>query len=688
MEENEDQKENQKEKVEKTEREDEDEIQRKNFEKYKIDYLSFKTSMPETSLKTLCPICSNVPDINLSLDSEKGHYVKCPNCRYCYCCSHPRSKTLEDYILIQIKIQQDDTKCEIHKEKGLEEEAFFSCEKCQKWMCEECINEHIKNEENKDHHYYIIRKVSKDYTRNTICPEHDLEYTYYVNEDFFLGYHICDKCEVDEDDPDTDIIYIEKQKGECYFNQLKKIIKKGVEYLDVYCNNIYENLMKSIKNEPDLIKKAKEIYDKFLIRNRRALFYFQMLINTGTPSIANYNLIRNISNAILTKFEKINIKLSDKLTKEEIDKILYFFATNYIVGTHEENLEEIKDMINIKELATLKKEEEKIEQELNKEEENGDKKIKFIDIIVLNNKIIVGGDEKGYVHLFELDNLNSNGKFILSKKVHEKELIALDNLKNTKNKFVTCDEKEIKIWTLKQTDNNNYNFDCETTLKDFSESKLTHLYVLNSSNSISFINNDNQVFILDMFYKPFFKCKYKTRALTALYQIESNDENNSILIIGGKSLIILYKNLDNAENIQCLGSVRIEAFSGKSIFYLGNDLLLVGGNSNIYIANIKTIKLEQIIRISSAECSCFLKYNDMVLCGYGDTSSCHSWSYGIAQEKTTKFMVIKKNEENYENHFIEEDFYNFGITNAIWLDNDKFISCFYNNDCLKIFQVK
>ena len=51
-------KENPKEKVETKEKVDEDEIQRKNYEKYKINYLSFKTSNPEISLKTLCPICS------------------------------------------------------------------------------------------------------------------------------------------------------------------------------------------------------------------------------------------------------------------------------------------------------------------------------------------------------------------------------------------------------------------------------------------------------------------------------------------------------------------------------------------------------------------------------------------------------------------------------------------------------
>ena len=31
-------------------------------------------------------------------------------------------------------------------------------------------------------------------------------------------------------------------------------------------------------------------------------------------------------------------------------------------------------------------------------------------------------------------------------KAHEKSLISLDNIKSTSNKFVTCDENDIKIW--------------------------------------------------------------------------------------------------------------------------------------------------------------------------------------------------------------------------------------------------
>ena len=688
MEEKEVQKEKKEEKAEIIE--DEDAIQRKNFEKYRIDYLSFKTSQPITSLKAVCPLCSKIPNINLSRNSERGHYVKCVflPCRYCYCCSHPRSKTLEDYISIMAKIQQDNVNCDIHKEKGEEVEAFFSCEKCQKWMCEKCINDHIQKEENKNHYYYILRKVIKGINSNTICPKHNLEYTYYVSEDFAYGFNICNKCKYDPNDPDLDITYINKDKGQYYFNELKLILKKGVEYLDVYCNNIYENLIKSIKNNPDLIKKAKDIYDKFIIRNRRALFYFQMLINTGTPSISNYNLINNISNAILTKFERLNINLSDKLSEKEINEILNFFENNYIVGTYEENLEKVKNLINIKELSTIKidsnNEQEKKEKAGEKKENN---KIIIVDIIRLNDNMIIVGDEKGDVHLFELDKSKSNGKFILSKKAHEKTLISLDNIKNTKNKFVTCDENEIRIWGLKQNDN-KYNIECETKLNDLSESEITYLYVLNHSNCISFINQENQVIILNMIFKPFFKVHFETESLNTLYQIDSDDENDGIFIIGGKGNIIMYKNLDDIKNIKCLGSLRIDSFSGKSIHYFGDNIVLVGGIDNIYMVDIKDVNLKQIIRISSAECTCFLKFKDMIICGYGDTSGCSFWSNGIAGSKDTKFIIIKKNEENYEYHYIEDEFYNYGIINALLIDNNKFISCFYNNDCLKIFQLK
>ena len=271
-------------------KEEEDNKEKKNFEKFRIDYLSFKTSQPDTQLTTICPICLNVPNIKCSLNSETGHshYVKCKTCRYCYCCSHPRSKTLEAYINIMAKLHQDNLKCDIHKEKGIEEEAYFSCEICQKWMCEECVNNHVK--EKKEHNYYIIRKVIKG-ENNSTCYRHNKEYKYYVTDGFAFGYHACESCQI-RFHSDEDCYTINKQEGECYFNLLKEIIKEGVDYLDNYCKKLYESLSNSIKDDSDMSKKAKDEYDKFLIRNRRLLFYFQMVINTGTPSFMNYNLIQ------------------------------------------------------------------------------------------------------------------------------------------------------------------------------------------------------------------------------------------------------------------------------------------------------------------------------------------------------------------------------------------------------------
>ena len=46
--------------------------------------------------------------------------------------------------------------------------------------------------------------------------------------------------------------------------------------------------------------------------------------------------------------------LTQTLSNEEIDKIIYFFQNNYIVGKEEKKMEDLKDF-NIKELSNLKK---------------------------------------------------------------------------------------------------------------------------------------------------------------------------------------------------------------------------------------------------------------------------------------------------------------------------------------------
>ena len=115
---------------------------------------------------------------------------------------------------------------------------------------------------------------------------------------------------------------------------------------------------------------------------------------------------------------------------------------------------------------------------------------------------------------------------------------------------------------------------------------------------------------------------------------------------------------------------------------------MAGNKSDINLINVKTLKLENTIRIPPSECCCFLKYNDMVICGYEDTSNCSVWSNGIALTKETKFLVVKKHNEKFKSILISDEFYNYGIANAIWLDNNKFISFFHNDESLKIIEIK
>ena len=680
----------QKEELRKKMKEEEEQREKKNFEKYRINYLSFKTSRPITDIKSLCPICSFVPNISLSLNSEKGHYVKCQKCRYCYCCSHPKSRTLEDYIRIMAKIQQKNVKCDIHKEKGEDTEGYFSCELCQKWMCEECINNHIKEEKGKDHYYYIIRKV-EDKNFHTYCPRHDYkEYMYYIIEDFALGFHCCEECDLTEaqNDPDSDIFLIPKEKGKIFLNQLKEIINNGVEYLDVYCQNIYNILIKSIGSENiELLKKSEQIYNNFLIRNRRALFYYQMVVNAATPSVCNYNLINNISNLLETKFDKINFNLPEKLNDEEIKKILEFFENNYIVGKTEKKLEDIKEF-NLKEIGKIIKDEKLIvKKNLKKEEEDKyEKKIGYKGIIILMKKILCAFSEDGYIYTFKIEENCLSGKHLLTTKAHEKQIISADIIKTSENKFVTCDETEIKLWKLINK-NNDYNIECELVVKNISDSEILYLNVLNLSNIIALVNENGHFIVLNNSYKVFIKIN-TNMDLVGLYQIESNDDNDDKLIVAGMKKICIVNILNEKPPIKYLGDVRCDCFSGKSLLYWEKDLLLVGGKGEISIVNIKDFKLDYIINLSSSECSCFLRLNLGILCGYGDTSGCCSWSRGIADDKNTKFLFIRKNKEKYESIEISDIFYNYGIINALWIDKNKFICCFYKDDNLKIFEIK
>ena len=117
------------------EKKEKEERETKNLLPYRIDYFSFPSSRPITSIKCFCPHCAEIPNISLGYKNESGNYVKCDQCRYCYCCSNPKIKTLDDYISLMVKVHKDYF-CEVHDKKEEKQKGYFSCELCQKWMCE------------------------------------------------------------------------------------------------------------------------------------------------------------------------------------------------------------------------------------------------------------------------------------------------------------------------------------------------------------------------------------------------------------------------------------------------------------------------------------------------------------------------------------------------------------------------
>ena len=181
--------------------------------------------------------------------------------------------------------------------------------------------------------------------------------------------------------------------------------------------------------------------------------------------------------------------------------------------------------------------------------------------------------------------------------------------------------------------------------------------------------------------------KFQNCNFKGIYQIESNDEHNNLIILGQNNSILLFDIYERKNFEKIVRPIKCGCFCGKSFYYLGNDKLLIG-DSDIYLVDIKQLKIEYVIKIGKAEISCFFKFKDFIFCSYGDTSNCSYWSNGIAQEKTTKFCALKKNNENFESINIEDSFNNFGIINSLWFDKDKLICCFYKDENIKIFQIK
>ena len=76
--------------------------------------------------------------------------------------------------------------------------------------------------------------------------------------------------------------------------------------------------------------------------------------------------------------------------------------------------------------------------------------------------------------------------------------------------------------------------------------------------------------------------------------------------MAGREIICVGKIINAKQFIERLGYIKFNCFSGKSLLYWENDILLVGGIREIFIVNIKSFKLDYAICIACTECSCLI----------------------------------------------------------------------------------
>lgn len=81
--------------------------------------------------------------------------------------------------------------------------------------------------------------------------------------------------------------------------------------------------------------------------------------------------------------------------------------------------------------------------------------------------------------------------------------------------------------------------------------------------------DEKNLSFLDSCYKQIYNIQIKNNTVEGLYQIESNDENNNIIIAG------LYKSIfiNPLRKYEIKGSIKCEYFSSKSFYYWGNNKL-------------------------------------------------------------------------------------------------------------------
>lgn len=259
------------------------------------------------------------------------------------------------------------------------------------------------------------------------------------------------------------------------------------------------------------------------------------------------------------------------------------------------------------------------------------------------------------------------------------EINSIEKMKDGSKRLVTCDGKKIKIWDYFYK---NKKIELQNQLIIIcGEEETIKTFPLNNSSNIASITENDVLKIYNNEGRKFFNLTFKNITIRDFYQIESNDENNNLLIIFSRDYMLFMKNYD----IRTIKQMLIGTEKNESIFYNGKNKLFIGNDNELWIVDIKNQTFEKVFK-SFYSFKCFYPLKDRkVLCGLGDTSSCHMWSRGVPFTEITKFAIIEFCENDYKIKYFDDKISNYGIINMVKINENKFLSAFTYGYDVKIF---
>ena len=263
---------------------------------------------PKQPFIYLCNKCNSICSIQILNSYQTKICIDC----------HDKDEeiiTIQEYLERINKLSNEGNKCEKHSEKL----ALDICLNCQKWMCDKCKKEHLRNKKYKKHLITnsIIEFLSK-------CPSHLKNLKYYCKD---CDDNCCELC-------------INKHKGHAYgpmmLTKMEQNITKRKEELNKAIQNMKQNiddLYEDIKCKCDIIQREKLSisYKACKKRNDNIIKVIKQLFSF--PFVPQHQYYSNIMNN--TDFEinlKVNIDDLAKINNDILSQVIVYFDNYSIIG--------------------------------------------------------------------------------------------------------------------------------------------------------------------------------------------------------------------------------------------------------------------------------------------------------------------------------------------------------------------